>query len=555
MPENVQSSTPKGVKPKDGDATSDDGLDYDEEFKPLKSLPDVHVEVTEGKLSENSKTKGRKIYKKLHFCPYCNVRQEQVSRHCKTKHKQMPDVQKILAAGKNTEEKSRLTTLLKNRGNFLHNIAVLKAKKGTLLVVRRPDDNQTNASRFLPCGSCLGFYSRIDLWRHKCVGKDASQEEKSEERQRSMARESRVLLQSSLESDNPELATVLATMIKDEVTAVVKEDRLIRKFANDQLELHDNEKPHLVRGKARDLGRLLIHLKKNNKDLEDCGLESFLIPDRFDLVVSSVKQLATAGTKEAKSLPLKLGQEIKILMAILIGESIRSGNEVLKDRSERFLKLYDAEWSRRVSLKARKKLYDGRLNKAHEIPDREDVVTFGKALVQETIESEKEFLDNPGKNTGRRLLEAVLIGIICFNKRRGGEAARIEVKVYKEAETVWKNIDYNSELFGSLPDDQVVLAKNHFQCLTIGKKGRHVPIILTLGMKARVDLLIKNREKVGLTERNRYIFGIPGKESHLRPWDILRSFCDKFGTNNLTSTSLRRYLATSLQGNTHENFG
>ena len=61
MPENVQSSTPKGVKPKDGDATSDDGLDYDEEFKPLKSLPDVHVEVTEGKLSENSKTKGRKI--------------------------------------------------------------------------------------------------------------------------------------------------------------------------------------------------------------------------------------------------------------------------------------------------------------------------------------------------------------------------------------------------------------------------------------------------------------------------------------------------------------
>merc|ERR1712072_1483609 len=70
---------------------------------------------------------------------------------------------------------------------------------------------------------------------------------------------------------------------------------------------------------------------------------------------------------------------------------------------------------------------------------------------------------------------------------------------------------------------------------------------MTLRMKSRVDLLIENREKIGLSEKNRYIFGIPGKESHLRPWDILRSFCDKFGTNNLTSTSLRRYLVTSLQ--------
>ena len=542
---NLQTSTPKQKQsqPIDSDS-SDDGLGDNDEFHRQKCLPDVYVEVSEGKVSEKSKVKGRKIYKKLHYCPYCDSRQQQIIRHCILKHSQMPEVTKIVEAGRNNDLRSRLTLLLKYRGNFLHNISVLKEKRGNLVVVKRPDDEQTDASRYLPCPSCAGFFSKFDLWKHKCVGQACSRKEKSSH---SLAREARVLLQSVLETENIELKKVLAAMIDDEVTAAVKADRLILKYANDQLELHDNEKPHLVRNKARNLGRLLIHIRKSNTELEQCDLENLLIPVHFDLIVDSVKQLASQGKKKATSLPLKLGQEIQTLIAILMGESIRRGDDALKDSCERFSKLYDADWSRRVSLKARKTLYDARLNKADVIPAREDVVTFAKAIHKESDESAKEFVEAPGKKTGRRLSEALLTEIILFNKRRGGEAARLELRVYKEAVDRWEKINYDSELFCSLPEDQKELARHHFRCQTIGKKGRHVPIVMTLGMKSKVDLLVRHREEIGHTELNKYVFGIPGHESHLRSWEILRSLCTKFGTGKLTSTSLRRYLATTLQ--------
>ena len=130
---------------------------------------------------------------------------------------------------------------------------------------------------------------------------------------------------------------------------------------------------------------------------------------------------------------------------------------------------------------------------------------------------------------------------------RGGEAARVELSVYKEAVRIWENMNYNSEIFQGLPDDQKELAKKHIRCQTIGKKGRHVDIVMTMRMKRKVDLLVEHRDKMGHKAGNKYLFGLPGRETHLRSWDILRSFCTQFGTSKLTSTSLRRYLATSLQ--------
>ena len=123
----------------------------------------------------------------------------------------------------------------------------------------------------------------------------------------------------------------------------------------------------------------------------------------------------------------------------------------------------------------------------------------------------------------------------------------MEVKVYKDAVAIWENLNFNSEMWLSLPEDQKKLAKHHIQCLTIGKKGRHVPIIMDLKMKAKVDILIHHRDKLGLPDNNKYLFGTPGRETHFRSWAILNTFCTKFGTGSLTSTSLRRYLATSLQ--------
>ena len=122
----------------------------------------------------------------------------------------------------------------------------------------------------------------------------------------------------------------------------------------------------------------------------------------------------------------------------------------------------------------------------------------------------------------------------------------MEISSYDAAKEREANTDYSSELWCGLDEDQKLLAKGLFLVWTIGKTGTHVPIMLTLKMKMKLDLLIENRDKIGYGN-NPYVFGLPGKQGHLRSWDILRKYCKKINIRGVTSTALRRYLATSAQ--------
>ena len=64
---------------------------------------------------------------------------------------------------------------LKNKGNFNHNIKVLKKGYRELIVKRCPPGNVAY-TEFIPCGHCLNFYSTVDLHRHvkKCPKRTGS---------------------------------------------------------------------------------------------------------------------------------------------------------------------------------------------------------------------------------------------------------------------------------------------------------------------------------------------------------------------------------------------
>ena len=61
--------------------------------------------------------------------------------------------------------KEKLMTKLRNLGNHLHNMDVLKAGKGTLQVVYQEADAK-DASSYVPCPHCLGYYGKKELWKH-----------------------------------------------------------------------------------------------------------------------------------------------------------------------------------------------------------------------------------------------------------------------------------------------------------------------------------------------------------------------------------------------------
>jgi hypothetical protein len=94
------------------------------------------------------------VYDKKHFCLYCGKGQSKISRHLQKSHQ---DEREVLALEK-TAGKPRAAQLdkLRNLGNHLHNVEVLKENKGVLIVGQRPkkDQVQPKAADYSPCPLC-----------------------------------------------------------------------------------------------------------------------------------------------------------------------------------------------------------------------------------------------------------------------------------------------------------------------------------------------------------------------------------------------------------------
>ena len=172
---------------------------------------------------------------------------------------------------------------------------------------------------------------------------------------------------------------------------------------------------------------------------------------------------------------------------------------------------------------------------------------MAKSLSEEAEKRMTKWISDPGVESGRKLAEVVLSQLIVFNKRRGGEASRMLVKNYRDSVRNFEETNFEGEIFCSLKEDEQFMARTHILIWVVGKCGTHVPVILTLQMKQKIDALLDNRLKTFIPEDNPYVFGIPRCQTHLKSWDVLRRFCQEFQTNRITSTGLRKYLGTTAQ--------
>ena len=100
-----------------------------------------------------AKKKSQRVYNKQHYCYYCEKRYSKISEHLRGTHADKKDVIDILLLNikeddselvRKEKEKSKniLLTLLRNKGDNLHNQEAMKLNKGELIVVRRPSSQQ-----------------------------------------------------------------------------------------------------------------------------------------------------------------------------------------------------------------------------------------------------------------------------------------------------------------------------------------------------------------------------------------------------------------------------
>ena len=136
-----------------------------------KIFGDVHSNIYIKKIEPMVKNKGERSHDVVHACIYCKKLVASIQSHLEHVHKHEESVEMCLSLKikidgcRNPETKKgwqqqlhQLQDLLRYKGDNIHNIKVIKQKKGELLIYRRSKDSKFHASNFGPCPSCCMWY-------------------------------------------------------------------------------------------------------------------------------------------------------------------------------------------------------------------------------------------------------------------------------------------------------------------------------------------------------------------------------------------------------------
>ncbi|KAB7494432.1 hypothetical protein Anas_13687, partial [Armadillidium nasatum] len=111
-------------------------------------------------LSVSKNTKDKRFHDKIFACYFCSKLYTNMRIHYLRRHPKEREVLEIQQYSIGSPERSNLLMLLRNIGNFKHNIRVLKDNEGILLMNRRPNRKyeRQNYKDYIPCKYCYGFF-------------------------------------------------------------------------------------------------------------------------------------------------------------------------------------------------------------------------------------------------------------------------------------------------------------------------------------------------------------------------------------------------------------
>jgi len=265
------------------------------------------------------KANGRRIWDKKHSCFYCEKDVSKMARHLEDVHNDERKVMEALTYPKLSKQRGFIFESLTRHGDYLHNLKVLHNKEGSLRVMRKPTQQQSEGrslSDYGPCPGCYGFLIKSDLWRHcqKCEHYKAVTDQ-SESRQRGqMQRDSRLLLigDAGFKGDQKFSSEVLTTVQDDDISQVAREDWLICTLGYDIFEQHGASQKKVISQSMRTMARFLQSARDVTS--QNVNLEDMIAPEMFDTVVSAVHSLARRSQSDRSypkydipSLALKVG--------------------------------------------------------------------------------------------------------------------------------------------------------------------------------------------------------------------------------------------------------
>lgn len=514
-------------------------------------------------------SKGKRVWDKKHYCKFCGIPFAKLPRHFAQMHSDEVDVSHFLACDVKSTKRKLLIRKLVNDGDYNHNFKVFQDKRGELIPCRRPSASCTGSvvpNDFVPCEMCFGMFMKSDLWKHrkKCSLRPCDAENGNSVRRRHMQSSNALLLPICDEASKGLKHSILHTMNNDDVSDVVRSDRLIARFGS-RLFMKNGHLTHrhqYISQRMRELGRLVLGLADTVGKVR-VNLADYIHPSKFESIVNAI-YLVCGFNHETHSfrnpsLPLKLGHSLKLCAEIVQAEAIIGDNQRRRAEAGDFIELCTRLWKWKISTHAISDLRQKKFNKPQLLPLTADIAKLHKFLVNAAQENAACLIASIGvaeaDTTGETkadvgawsaLAQIALCQTVIFNRRRGGETERIKLSQFELcAKTVPDEV-----ILSSLSPIERQLCASTWRLEIPGKRGRKVPVMFTEEMKATIDLLVSSRAAAKIPSSNTFLFARSSAMSCIRSNVCLHKLsrlCKADHPELITTTRLRKHIATVSQ--------
>ena len=350
----------------------------------------------------NEKSKSGRSYDVVHACFYCKKLFTNIQTHIINKHPHQPEVKEI------TEMKQSLNTLddnsnerkevalqikqkqgiLRNKGDNVHNQAVLKEKKGELLLARRKKEDKLCIDEYGPCPNCFQWIVlSTSITKHQ--GTCPARNNVSSWHKGGSIIQAKILSGRIQNSPSKLLVKeVFSIMRRDAITEVAINDALITTLGNVwMMKSIDNKmrRKHFASFHMRLAARLLTLLRVKCEQ-NTATMFELLTPRNFDKFADCALEACSddeTSNLQHPSTAIKLGYNIMRLAAAKLGYCIKQSDETGRQDVTNFLSLMKLEFGTKVTKLARVTLNERQFNKKNELPLPNDIAKLSKYLLEE----------------------------------------------------------------------------------------------------------------------------------------------------------------------------
>ena len=480
---------------------------------------------------------------KKHACYYCGKLVVNIAEHLESMHSDQSAVRSALIYPTKSKTRALKWDQLRRLGDFEHNTEVLRSGHGNIIPVKHPGKD-IPATDFLPCSFCYGFYWKKKLSRHckTCPFRPAGYTLRD-----SLTRSEILLHPFVYSEDVGNLKPVIDKMRKTDVREAILKDKLILMFGNHLYSKSGGNHKAYIAQRLRELGQL-VRTAERYLDRKIYMID-LLDARKFNNLVFYTKRLAykSSNSLQVKSIGLKLGHSIRKIAMLAKSMAIKNADQEGKDRIENFRTVFQTEWSDLISSECLRELNNDRLFNTPGQPETEDIKLFSNFLDLKLEACVKTLREEKNLHNYQQLNYVTLCKAITFNKRRGGETSRLKMINY-ESKPLW-GAHTNKDIFESLDEFEKKLVQNLDMLKMVGKRNRHVPLILTPPLKEAMQLLYESRHEVGILKENPYFFA-NCRTGYICHSTIMKKFAKSSGAKKpdlITSTNLRKYCATVSQ--------